>query len=181
MLASPARLDHARRSTYLSRMALPSPEPPLFQALITPHRSLEPRGFVLLLTALACLSFAAGLGFFLIGAWPVVGFLGLDVLLVWLAFRLNYRHARQFERLRLSRDSLTVERQDYYGARRHWTFQPAWLRVELERPPEHDSALYLASHGRRFAIGGFLSAEEKLALAEALDAGLMQARRAPGL
>jgi uncharacterized membrane protein len=160
----------------------PTPsEPPLFEALITPHRSLGPRGFLLVMAALACLSFAAGLGFFLIGAWPIVGFFGLDVFLVWLAFRLNYRHARQYERLRLTRDSLTVERQNYYGARRHWSFQPAWLKIELDRPPEPDSTLYLTSHGRRFAIGAFLSSEEKAELAAALDAGLSQARRAPGL
>ena len=162
-------------------MAHGPPEPPLFEALITPHRSLGPRGFLLVMAMLACVSFAAGLGFFLIGAWPVVGFLGLDVFLVWLAFRLNYRHARQYERLSLTREALTVERQDYYGARRHWSFQPTWLRVELERPPEPDSPIYLASHGRRFAIGALLSAEEKLRLAAALDAGLLQARRAPGL
>lgn len=153
-------------------------EPPLFEALITPHRSLEPRGFLLVMVALACCSFAAGLGFFLLGAWPVVGFLGLDVALVWLAFRVNYRHARQYERLLLTRDALTVERLGFYGDRRVWSFQPAWLRVELERPPEPDSALYLTSHGRRFAVAAFLSAEEKVELADALEAGLGRARRA---
>lgn len=152
---------------------------PLFEALITPHRSLEPRGFLLVMAALALCSFAAGLGFFLLGAWPVVGFLGLDVLLVWLAFRINYRRARQYERLSLTRDALTVERVTFYGERRAWTFQPAWLRVELEEPLEPDSPLYLASHGRRFAIAAFLSVEEKAGLAAALTAGLRQAR-APG-
>jgi uncharacterized membrane protein len=156
-----------------------SHEPPLFEALITPHRSLGPRGFLLVMATLACFSFGAGLGFFLLGAWPVVGFLGLDVLLVWVAFRINYRHARQYERLLLTRDALTVERVTFYGERRAWTFQPAWLRVELERPPEPDSALYLASHGRRFAVAAFLSAEEKLELADALEAGLRRARQAP--
>lgn len=153
-------------------------EPPLFEALITPHRSLRPQGFLLVMLALACCSFAAGLGFFLLGAWPVVGFMGLDLLLVWVAFRINYRQARQYERLSLSREALTVERVSFYGERRNWSFQPAWLRVELERPPEPDSPLYLASHGRRFAVGGFLSAEEKLELAEALEAGLRRARQA---
>ena len=159
-------------------MSEPSREPPLFEALITPHRSLGPRGFLLVMGTLACFSFGAGLGFYLLGAWPVVGFLGLDVLLVWLAFRINYRQARQYERLSLTRDALTVERMTFYGERRAWTFQPAWLRVELERPPEPDSALYLASHGRRFAVAAFLSAQEKLELADALEAGLRRARQA---
>jgi len=158
-------------------MSEPAADAPLFEALITPHRSLEPGGFLLVMLALALCSFGAGIGFFLLGAWPVVGFLGLDVLLLWLAFRLNYRHARQYERLVLTPDVLTVERMTYHGERRAWRFQPAWLRVELERPPEPDSPLYLASHGRRFAIGAFLSAEERLELAEALDAGLRRARQ----
>jgi uncharacterized membrane protein len=154
-------------------------EMPLFEALITPHRSLGPRGFLVVMATLACVSFGAGIGFFLLGAWPVVGLLGLDVLLVWVAFRINSRHARQYERLSLSREMLTVERMTFHGERRAWTFQPAWLRVELERPPEPDSVLYLASHGRRFAVGAFLSAEEKLELADALEAGLRRARQAP--
>jgi len=153
-------------------------EAPLFEATITPHRSLGPRGFRLLMLGLAACTVAAGLRFYLLGAWPVVAFLGLDMLLLWVAFRLNYRHARQYERLRLTREALTVERRGHRGERRAWTFQPAWLRVELERPPEPDSPLYLASHGRRFAIAAFLSAQEKVELAQALDAGLLRARQA---
>ena len=64
-------------------------EPTLFSAVLTPHRSLGAVGFVVLMSLLSALSFAAGIMFYLIGAWPVVGFLGLDVLLVYLAFRAN--------------------------------------------------------------------------------------------
>ncbi len=156
-------------------------ETPLFDALLTPHRSLSPRGFLLVMGALCALSFGGGLFFFLSGAWPVVGFMGLDVLLVWVAFRLNYRHARQYERLVLTRDALAVERVTHYGERRAWSFQPAWVRVEIEEPAEPDTPLLLRSHGRRLSIGSFLSAEERLDLARALRAALAEARRAPGL
>lgn len=156
-------------------------EEPLFEALLTPHRSLGPRGFLLVMGLIGGISFAAGLVFFLAGAWPVVGFMGLDVLLVWLAFRLNYRSARQYERLQLTRESLRVERVTHHGRRRAWAFEPAWLRVEIQDPPEPDSPLTLASGRRRLAIGSFLSAEERLQLAEALRAALAKTRQAPHL
>ena len=156
-------------------------EEPVFEALLTPHRSLGPRGFVLVMALIGSISFTAGLVFFLAGAWPVVGFMGLDVLLVWLAFRLNYRSARQYERLHLTRESLQVERVTHYGERRSWAFEPAWLRVEMRDPPEPDSPLTLASGRRRLAIGSFLTAEERLELAEALRAALAKTRQAPHL
>lgn len=163
-------------------MTAPAPdEPPLFEALLTPHRSLGPRGFLLVMALLGAISFVGGLVFFLAGAWPVVGFLGLDVLLVWLAFRLNYRHARQYERVSLTRSSLQVERVTHYGERRAWSLEPTWLRVEIEEPPEPDSPLTLSARGRSLSIGSFLSAEERLELARALRRALAEARRAPGL
>ena len=62
---------------------------------IWPHRSLSKRGFVIVMAALGSLAFFIGLGFFLLGAWPVIGFLGLEILVVWGAFKLNYRAAKQ--------------------------------------------------------------------------------------
>lgn len=145
---------------------------PLFDALVTPHRSLGPRGFLILMAAVVAVSFGAGLFFFLAGAWPVVGFLGLDVLLIYLAFRANYRAARMYETLRLTGESLEVERVNHWGERQSWRFQPAWLRVDIQDPPESGSPLTLTSHGRRLEIARFLSPEERLELARALRRAL---------
>ena len=70
-----------------------SPEPTLFSAIVTPHRSLGSLGFLILMVAVGGISFAAGIAFLMMGAWPVFGFFGLDVFLVYLAFRANYRAA----------------------------------------------------------------------------------------
>ena len=153
----------------------------LFDAVLTPHRSLSPRGFLLLMLAVGGVSFGAGLAFFLVGAWPVVGFLGLDVLLIYVAFKLSYRSARIYESLRLTRADLTVRRVDAKGAERSWSFQPTWLQIEMDNPPRHDSPLELRSHGKSLAIGSFLTPHERLDLAQALRAALEQARGAPGL
>ena len=112
-----------------------------FERVLLPHRSLKPRGFHILMLLLLLVSLAVGIGFVAIGAWPVCGFFGLDVALVYLAFRLSYRSARQREILRLADDEFTVERIDIYGERRVWRFQPFWLRVILlERQDKFEPA-----------------------------------------
>lgn len=150
----------------------------LFDALLTPHRSLGPRGFIILMTGVCAISFVAGLVFYLAGAWPVVGFLGLDVALIYLAFRINYRRATMYETLRLTRAGLTVERVNHWGERATWTFQPAWLQVLMDDPPGHDSQLTLRSHGRSLSIGGFLTAPERAELARELRQAVERARAA---
>src|SRR5271168_4866537 len=112
----------------LGSAAAPAPFGNLsFERELLPHRSLPPRGFHLLMLILGLISLAVGIGFVSIGAWPVVGFFGLDV-----AFRLNYRSARRSETLRLAGDAFTVERVSVRGSRRMWRFQPFWVRVILE-------------------------------------------------
>ena len=66
-------------------------EPTIFSAMITPHRSLGRVGFLVLMAVFGAVSFVAGIAFLLMGAWPVFGFFGLDVVLLYWAFRLNYR------------------------------------------------------------------------------------------
>ncbi|SMF08512.1 Uncharacterized membrane protein [Tistlia consotensis] len=151
--------------------------PVVFEALLTPYRSLSPRGFLILMSAVACVAFAAGMTFFQLGAWPVPGFMGAEVLLIYGAFKINYRRAKGFERLELTADRLTVRRVDHWGEETTWRFQPYWLRIEIADPPEPDSPLSLRSHGRSLTIGGFLSAQERLELAKTLRAELAKLRQ----
>jgi len=156
--------------------ATPLDDPVLFDALLMPHRSLPPFGFGLLMAAISAVSFVAGLTFYLIGAWPIVGFLGLDVLLVYVAFRVSFRRMRAFETLRLTERVLVFERVNPAGERRRWTFQPYWLRVEFDDPPQHGSQLRLRSHGRAVTIGAFLAPPERQDLAAALRTALHKLR-----
>jgi len=149
--------------------------PVFFDAVLYPHRSLPPQGFVVLMVLLSAVSFGAGVSFVLIGAWPIVGYFGLDVLLVYLAFRASYRSARMHEWVRLTEDALTVERVGQSGERRRWHFQPFWLRVVLEER-EETSRLVLASHGRELVVGGFLAPAERKTLAAALKQALARWR-----
>jgi len=149
-----------------------SDAPVLFDVLLMPNRSLSPVGFALLMGAVSLVSFGAGLTFYLIGAWPIVGFLGLDVLLVYVAFRVSFRRMRAFETLRLTEAALVFERVSPAGARRCWTFQPYWLSVEFDDPPHHGSQLRLRSHGRSVTVGAFLAPPERANLATTLRQAL---------
>ncbi len=152
-----------------------SASPVFFDAVLYPHRSLPPRGFMLLMLLLSVVSFAAGVSFMLLGAWPIFGYFGLDVLLIYLAFRASYRSARMHERVSLTEATLTVERVSQYGERRRWQFQPFWLRVVLEEQ-EESNRLVLASHGRELVVGGFLAPAERRNLALALKEALSRWR-----
>lgn len=152
---------------------------PLFNAVLHPHRSLSPTGFVVLMVAVSVVSFGAGIAFVLRGAWPVFGFFGLDVLLIYVAFRVNYRWGRMYETLLLTEDTLTVERVLPDGKTRRWRFQPYWLRISIDDPPRHDSGLILSSHGKSLVIGAFLTLEERLEVAAALAEALAKLRETP--
>jgi uncharacterized membrane protein len=127
-----------------------------FERVLLPYRSLPPRGFNILMLVLAVISVVVGILFVSMGAWPVCGFFGLDVGLVYLAFRLSYRSARQRETLRLADEELTVERVGIRGDRWLWRFQPFWVRVIFEEHPDESNRLALASHGKTLPIGTFL-------------------------
>jgi uncharacterized membrane protein len=150
--------------------------PPFYETVLRPHRSLPPRGFFFFMMAIAAVSFAAGIVFVRMGAWPVTGFFGLDVLLLYGAFRLSYRSGRVRETLRLVGDDLTVERISVRGEVRTWRFQAFWLRLLLIEQGGDRNRLLLRSHGRELAVGGFLTAEERRSLAAEIDDALTRYR-----
>lgn len=149
----------------------------LLDAVLTPYRSLPPAGFAILMTAIGAVGFFAGIAFLTIGAWPITGFGVIEIGLFYVLFRLNYRSARQFERVKLTPSLLTVERHDLNGRVQRWSFQPYWLKVQLDEPIKSDTPLLLRSHGNALAIGRFLSPAERLDFANALKAALHSARR----
>lgn len=148
-----------------------------FSAILTPHRSLSPRGFVTLMAAISVICFTAGMVFFLAGAWPVMGFFGLDVLLVYTAFKLNYRAARLYETVVIAGDSLTVTRVQPSGVASSWTFNPYWARLELAPGRGRASELSLSSHGRKLVFGSFLTEAEKQDFATALQDALQTSKQ----
>jgi uncharacterized membrane protein len=152
----------------------------IFSAVLTPHRSLGPTGFLILMLCLGGLSFISGVIFVSLGAWPVFGFFGLDVLLVYFAFRANYRTARAYEEVTVTASELTVRKVNHRGGVREWTLNPVWVRLERIVHEEFGiERLFLVSHGRRLGIAGFLGPAEKASFARALTNALGEAKRGP--
>src|SRR4051794_40379135 len=156
----------------------PQPQPELFSALLTPHRSLNRAGFLALMMFVSFVSFAAGLAFLLMGAWPVLGFFGLDVLVIYWAFRINFRRATASEEISVTPSELRVRRVSHRGHVVEWVLNPLWVQFEQKSHAEFGiERLYLVSRGRRVSIGSFLGPDEKASFAKALLAALQVAKR----
>jgi uncharacterized membrane protein len=152
----------------------------LLTATLTPHRSLSRAGFLALMIFLGTVSFAAGVAFLLMGAWPVFGFFGLDVLLIYLAFRANYRAATAFEQVSVTASELKVRKVSHRGQVSEWTLNPIWVRLERDVHEEFGiERLFLVSRGRKLPVASFLGPGEKASFASALAAAIGEAKRGP--
>ena len=151
-------------------------DPALFRATLTPHRSLRPRGFLLLMGAVSLVSFVTGLVFYAMGAWPVMGFFGLDVGIIYFAFRMNYRAGRAHEVVELTRDHLSVTHVAPNGRRKTFTCNPYWARVDVRTGPDGRSDLAILAQGRVHRFGHVLNHEERREFADALRVALFESK-----
>ncbi|RTL53897.1 MAG: DUF2244 domain-containing protein [Bradyrhizobiaceae bacterium] len=152
----------------------------LFSAVLTPHRSLSQRGFAIVMAFVSLISFVAGLAFWLMGAWPVFGFFGLDVLAIYWAFKINFARAAAREEISVTTTELKLRRISHRGHVMEWTFNPLWVRLDQEVHEEFGiERLYLASRRQRVAVASFLGPDEKESFANALRVALAAARRGP--
>lgn len=144
----------------------------LYSAVLRPHRSAGIRCARLVAGIFAILMAATGTVFVLAGAWPILPFLGLEIVLLYTALRYNQRAGNAEEAINLTRRALTVRRTDHWGKQSSVSFPPDWLQVNLLPLPGDDNRLELRSHGRSLAIAGFLSPDEREALAMTLRLAL---------
>jgi uncharacterized membrane protein len=155
-------------------------EPTIFSATLTPHRSLGRVGFLVLMLLFGTISFVTGMLFLVVGAWPVLGFFGLDVLLLYWAFRLNYRHAQAYEEVTVTCSILKVRKVSHLGRVREWVLNPLWVKLDKIEIEEFGiDRLFLISRGKKLAIASFLGPDEKADFARELGKALNEARRGP--
>lgn len=146
-----------------------------FDAILRPNRSLPNAGFLAVMAIIVGANFLFGVYFYAIGAWPVIGFCGLDALLVWMAFKLSYRQGRLRERIRIDAREVTISRALPSGHELRWRLQPFWARVVIDNPGAHETRVRLVSKGRSLVLGSFLSPEERMHFGRALDTALRRA------
>jgi uncharacterized membrane protein len=142
---------------------------PLFSARLTPHRSLSRGGFLALMGFIIAVSFAAGISFLMMGAWPVLAFFGLDALVIYWAFKVNFRRAGATEDIVVTPYEIRVRRVSHRGHVVEWTLNPLWVQLEQKSHAEFGiEKLYLVSRGRRLSIGNFLGPDVKACLSNAM-------------
>ena len=152
-------------------------DPVLFEATSTPQRSWTGRGFVVLALLLGGAGSATAALFVFLGAWPVLGFLGLEVPVVLVLMVAHHRRAgRASEVVSLSVGALRVRRTDPGGRRQEASLEPYWTRVEMREDPGAAGVLRLTCRGRAVEVGLWLSQPEKIAFAEALETALRRYR-----
>jgi uncharacterized membrane protein len=144
----------------------------VFEALITPHRSLSRRGLRIIIAATCTVSFSVSLLFWWLGAWPIAGFNGGEVLLALVLLRAHARSAKASEFLVLTESELRIQRTDSRGQRTEERLASAWIGVSLEERKGRTPGLYLAAHGKRLEIASALGEPEKRDLAGALTEAL---------
>ncbi len=137
-----------------------------FSTILRPYRSLPPEGFKWLIRAALAANVLIGLPMYLLGAWPVMGFMGLDIYLLWYMFQRSYFDARRSETLTLTDRDLVIERRSPDGEREEHRLDAYWLRVEL------GERLVLVSRGNRIVVGRFLSPGEREKLADQLKSAI---------
>jgi uncharacterized membrane protein len=150
---------------------------PLYMdAVIKPNRSLSPTGFKVLLGVLIGFNLILAIFFLVMGAPPVLPFLGLDVLAVWLALRANIRAAERAERVRVTAEAVTVSRENGKDARTVWSSPTAFTRVSVDQPGEHETRVRLLLSRRRLTVGRALSPPERVDFGRALERAIRDAR-----
>lgn len=152
----------------------------LLDQVLRPSPPLAPKVLFWIVCAVGFINLVFALSFVLHGAWPIAPFMGLDVMLLGWAFVASTRAAKREEHILLTPDQLSVERRFPKTPVRAWTFNPYWVRVEMDDPAEHQSQLKLWSHGKFLRIGQFLAPDERARFAQRLKTALKDARETTG-
>jgi uncharacterized membrane protein len=154
-----------------------TPQPELhLDVELRPHRSLSPRGALLLLAPLVVINLVFAAVFLRLGAPIVPPFLGLDVLAMALALWLSFRSARSVERVRVTADRLQVSRGLPDRARTVWTSPTAFTQVDILDPGRHGVRVRLSCKGRQLDLGAALGPVEREAFGRELEAAVRSAR-----
>lgn len=154
-----------------------SQPPVFFDATLTPSRSLDARGFAILMGVVVAFNAFSAWRMASLGGWPILPFLGLDVAAIFLAFLVNYRSGRQVERIRLDQRALTVAHRGPGGEARDWSFEPSWVKVAFDERARPSGRVTITANGKGVAVAEFLSPRERREVVAALkDALALRAR-----
>jgi uncharacterized membrane protein len=153
------------------------PDLPIFAAVIRPHRSLGDQGFRLVMTLVCVASIVSSIPFMIAGAWPVAGFFGLDVLALYIAFRVNFRDGRAFEEVAVSPLKVMLTKVTPKGERAEWRFDTIFTKLERQDDVDYGlMRLDVVSRGQSVPVAQALSPGERESFHEAFSGALAEAK-----
>jgi uncharacterized membrane protein len=151
---------------------------PIFAAELTPYRSLGRKGYRILFAITGTVCLVHAIFFMATGAWPIGLFFGLDFLLLYGAFWLNYRAARAREEVTVSRTELSIRKFTPTGRMTEHTFKTLWARFFVVRHEEFGiTSMAVAGEGRRTDVGSFLNPDDRESFAKAMTGALATAKQ----
>tara|TARA_Y100001936_G_scaffold253324_1_gene317317 strand:+ start:1989 stop:2507 length:519 start_codon:yes stop_codon:yes gene_type:complete len=152
--------------------------PIIFDAILKPYASLSSYGFLTFMLILITVSCSIGIAFAILGAWPVLGFFGLEIFIIYQAFKYNYRDSKRIENIKLTDNDIVIESVNYKGESRIFELQTYWIKVDYRlSKTTRCGELILRSHGKAIEIGRFLTTREKKSLAIRLERELKAIRK----
>ena len=164
-------------SSLVRKMTTQTEARPLFAATLTPNRSLSRNGLRWVVAIFAIGVSIPGMIFFSLGAWPIVGFMGLDVIAVWWALSASMRDGRQMETVTLWPDELEFKRVTPSGKEELMRFNPFFVKLVIDRDyNERTTGLHLRTRDADTVIGAFLGPDDKASFAKAFGTALKKAR-----
>ncbi|WP_196260336.1 DUF2244 domain-containing protein [Pelagibacterium limicola] len=150
---------------------------PLFSALLTPHRAMSRKAIRWVVAIAAILASIPGVTFYAMGAWPVVGLLGVDILALWWALSASLKSGEAYEEITLWPDALDIRRVNPRGRETHFSFNPFYVRFSVVRDNENRvTALKLMTRGKQTEIGRFLTPYDKDQFARTFADALRRAK-----
>lgn len=150
---------------------------PLFHAVLTPYRSIGAVGIRWVVGIYAVLAAIPALYFFFSGAWPVLGFLGLDALALWWALSASKKSENDFEEVMLWPDNLQIRRVSAKGKQSYEAINPFWFRLHLVRDDDDQiTNIRLVSRQKSLEVGSFLPPDEKTVFARLFGNALARSK-----
>lgn len=174
--ATPAATDQPLRGSY-TRLCSGLMPIVYLDAVLEPPRSLSHRGLNRVMMILGGASLLSGLGFVMMGAWPVAGFMGLEILALWLVFRWSFRSQTARTYVRVTADAVVLRRVDARGREARASLASYFARVEYDPTASGAHALRLTTSRAAYPLGEHLNARERETFARRLSQALDEARR----
>ena len=129
------------------------------------NNSLSSSGRRLVFAFILTVSFGIAAAFSMVlGAWPILPFAGVEMAVLYVAFRYIDRHAGDYERITIRGDSVAVEVRDGTDIA-SFELSRYWAQVVCEHA---GARLALRSHGREIEVGRHLCDEQRLEMARGL-------------